>query len=73
MKFVHEVYIRKDISCGWVKCPNCTHPIQYLNFEDNKVLFIPDFQTLQSYYDILTNAQLTNILVTQTIAELMRQ
>lgn len=34
---------------------------------------MPDYKSLNSYYDALMNCNLRNILVTQTIAERMRK
>lgn len=72
-KFVHEIYIRKDISCGWGDCELCLNPSQSFEFNESKQLFIPDYDFLNSYFDILLGSQVKNVIVTQTIADLMKK
>lgn len=74
IKRVHEVYLRNDITCGWEKCELCPkNSKSYFDFTNSKNLFIPDFNILKNYYDILMNSNIRNFLISQTNAEFLRK
>ena len=73
IKRVHEVYFRNDITCGWEKCEICPKTKSYFNFKNSKNLFIPDFNILKNYYDILMNSNISNWIISQTNAEFLRR
>lgn len=70
---MHEIYLRKDISCGWSDCALCPNPLNYFDLSEKKTIFIPDYDFLCNYFDTLTNSQVKNVIITQTIAEMLRQ
>ncbi len=55
MKFAYEIYTRNNISCGYSECETCIKKASYFDFseEDEKIIFIPDFNVLNQYFDVL--------------------
>lgn len=63
----HEVYLRKDIPCGYLQCPLCSPKSDFLSFQEadpnlpeasNNFIIIPDLVGLAQSLDCILNSDI---------------
>lgn len=72
IKTTTEVYTHPEIPCGYPACENCRTPRAVFD-SSQPLIAIPSFDIIHGYFDCIFNAQLPNMLISQSTVEKLKE